>query len=170
MMILRPPTLADERILRLADAELERDGSNFLLDGFQETETDFQKYLDRVHDSHSGTNLLPGRVQSTFLLAIVDGEIVGRSSIRHELNEWLTNFGGHIGYAVRPEFRQLGYASEILNQSLIIASNLGIHRLLMTCNDDNVASIRVIEKHGGVLENTVDHDGVLLRRYWIDNS
>ncbi|MCX6485634.1 MAG: GNAT family N-acetyltransferase [Rhodoluna sp.] len=169
MMILRLPTLADEKVLRLADSELELDGSNFLLDGFQESEADFQEYLGRVHSSLVGENLLPGRVPSTFLVAVVDGEIVGRTSIRHELNEWLTNFGGHIGYAVRPGFRRRGYATEILSQSLVIASSLGIANILMTCNDDNVASIRIIEKHGGALENKVDQDGVLLRRYWIDN-
>jgi len=169
MLILRPPVLSDESTLRLADVELERDGSNFLLDGYQETEIDFQDYLDRVENSRLGVNLLPGRVPSTFLLAIVDGEIVGRTSIRHELNEWLSDFGGHIGYAVRPDFRRRGYASEILAQSLSIASELGVTNVLMTCNDDNQASIKVIEKHGGRIDNKVDYDGTILRRYWIKN-
>ena len=170
MMILRLPTLGDESVLRLAHKELELDGSNFLLDGFQDNETTFTQYLSRVHDSLEGKNLQPGRVASTFFVAEVGGVIVGRSSIRHELNDWLNQFGGHIGYAVRPEFRRLGYASEILRQSLAHAKELGLERILMTCNDDNLGSIKVIEKHGGVLENKVDEEGRLLRRYWINNS
>ncbi|MEY3855926.1 MAG: hypothetical protein RJA45_396, partial [Actinomycetota bacterium] len=50
------------------------------------------------------------------------------------------------------------------------AKDIGIHRVLITCNDDNIGSMKVIEKHGGVLENKVDENGRLLRRYWIDNS
>ncbi|MFM2024860.1 MAG: hypothetical protein RLZZ56_873 [Actinomycetota bacterium] len=170
MMILRAPSPTDELVLRLAHEELALDGSNFLLDGFQSNETSFDGYLARVLDSLNGKNLLPGRVASTFLLAEVDGVIVGRSSIRHELNDWLSQFGGHIGYAVRPDFRRLGYASEILRQSLALAKDLGLEQVLMTCNDDNVGSIKVIEKHGGVLDNRVDDNGRWLRRYWIDNS
>ena len=170
MMILRLPTLRDESELRLAHNELELDGSNFLLDGFQGDETPFDQYLSKVHDSLEGKHLLPGRVASTFLVAEVGGVIVGRSSIRHELNDWLNLFGGHIGYAVRPQFRRQGHAYEILRQSLTIAKDLGIEKILMTCNDDNAGSIKVIEKHGGVLENKVDEDGRLLRRYWINNS
>ncbi|MEY4452241.1 MAG: hypothetical protein RLZZ380_1362 [Actinomycetota bacterium] len=169
MMILRAPSPADELVLRLAHEELAVDGSNFLLDGFQSSES-FDGYLARVQDSLYGKNLLPGRVASTFLLAEVDGVIVGRSSIRHELNDWLSEFGGHIGYAVRPDFRRRGYASEILRQSLVLARDLGLERILITCNDDNIGSIKVIEKHGGVLENRVDENGRLLRRYWIDNA
>ena len=167
MLKLRAPVAADESILRLAHEELALDGSNFLLDSYTGPEDDFADYLQRVSNSVCGHNLLPERVQSTFLVAEVDGVIVGRSSIRHELNDWLLQFGGHIGYAVRPGFRNRGYATEILRQSLQIAHGLGITKVLMTCDDDNVASQKVIEKHGGVLEDKILHDEVLLRRYWI---
>jgi predicted acetyltransferase len=63
-----------------------------------------------------------------------------------------------------------GYASEILRQSIVLAKELGLNRILLTCNDDNLGSIRVIEKHGGELEDKVDDNGKLLRRYWINNS
>ena len=161
------PEAADEVVLRQAHDELALDGSNFLLDAYAGREEDFEDYLQRVSNSVCGRNLLPDRVQSTFLVAEVDGEVVGRSSIRRELNDWLLQYGGHIGYAVRPEFRQRGYATEILRQSLQMIQGLGINRVLMTCNDDNIASQKVIEKHGGLLENKVMHEGALLRRYWI---
>ena len=167
MMILRPPLPSDEEVLRLAHRELELDGSNFLLDAYR-NEDDFIEFLNRVNNTATGENLAVGRVQADFLVAEVEGEIVGRSSIRHSLNDWLFTYGGHIGYAVRPQFRRLGYASEILRQSLEVTRELAIHKVLMTCNDDNIGSIRVIEKHGGVLENKVMDGDALLRRYWID--
>ncbi len=77
--------------------------------------------------------------------------------------------GGHIGYVVVPEYRRQGYATEILRQSLEMARTLGLKRVLVTADDDNVGSIRTIEKNGGVLESIVaGPDGVTpKRRYWI---
>jgi len=96
--------------------------------------------------------------------------IVGRAAIRHELNDFLLRVGGHIGYAVVPEFRRRGYATTILRRSLEIArQRLGISPVLVTCDDDNVGSIRTIEKNGGVLENIVTGPDLEKpkRRYWI---
>jgi predicted acetyltransferase len=171
MMKLRVPTLADESVLRMAYQELEADGTQkFLLHGFDGEATDFSCYKETLNQFSEGRDLPEGMVQDTFLLAEVDGEIVGRISIRHALNDFLFNYGGHIGYMVRPGFRMKGYASEMLRQALLLAKNIGLAKVLITCNDDNIGSIKVIEKHGGVLENTVDENGHLLRRYWIDNS
>jgi predicted acetyltransferase len=79
--------------------------------------------------------------------------------------------GGHIGYVVVPEFRRLGCATTILRLSLQIArEKLGIGRILLTCDDDNIGSIRTIEKNGGILENVIrgpDLDKPK-RRYWIE--
>jgi predicted acetyltransferase len=110
-------------------------------------------------------------VASTFLVAEVDGRIVGRSSIRHELNEFLLHEGGHVGYAVLPPFRGNGYAGEILRQSLELARALGIDDVLVCCDDDNAVSTRVIERAGGELESVVTgRDGVPVRRYWIRSA
>jgi predicted acetyltransferase len=171
MMVLRAPTLADESALRLAYREFEAEGTQkFLLHGFDGDTTDFQTYIDVVNQHSAGQDLPAGKVQDTFLIAEVDGEVVGRISLRHTLNDFLFNYGGHIGYMVRPAFRMRGYASEMLRQALVIAKELGIDQVLITCNDDNLGSIRVIEKHWGLLENKVDENGHLLRRYWINNS
>lgn len=94
----------------------------------------------------------------------VDGEAyVGRLAIRHRLNDFLLEEGGHIGYDVRPSRRRQGHATAMLLASLPVAGGLGIDEALVTCDDDNVASIRVIEACGGVLE---DRRGVK-RRYWV---
>ena len=171
MLILRPPRQADEAVLRQSFTELAAEGHHgFLLHGFQGDSTDFSSYLAAVQQVADGSDLPNGMVRDSFFVAEVNGDVVGRISIRHDLNEYLFKFGGHIGYMVRPAFRMKGYASEMLRQALVIAKEFGIHRVLITCNDDNIGSIKVIEKHGGVLENKVDEDGRLLRRYWIDNS
>ena len=113
------------------------------------------------------------RVPATFLFAFLGERIVGRTSIRHRLNARLERVGGHIGYAVVPEFRGRGFATLILRQSLDIARDrLGLHRVLVTCDEDNAASIRVIEKNGGVLRDVVSGPDLTRpkRRYWIDLS
>ena len=114
------------------------------------------RYLQVLAEHARGENLPPNHVPSTFLFAFAASRIVGRVSIRHELNEFLLRVGGHIGYAVVPEFRRQGYATAMLRLSLQIAhETLGIDRVLVTCDDDNVGSIRTIEKNGGVLENVI---------------
>lgn len=171
MMILRGPNPSDETVLRLAYRELESEGHpGFLLHGYTGDGSDFKEYLSKVDQFSAGRDLPEGMVKDDFLIAEVDGEIVGRISIRHTLNDFLFNYGGHIGYMVRPAFRRLGYASEMLGQALLLAREIGITEVLITCNDDNLGSIKVIEKLGGVLENKVNEDGKLLRRYWINNS
>src|SRR4030095_9707363 len=95
-------------------------------------------------------------VSTTFLLAFVATRIVGRVSIRHSLNAFLERVGGHIGYVVVPEFRRRGYATTILRLCVQIArGELGSKRILVTCDDDNIGSIRTIERNGGILENVI---------------
>lgn len=97
----------------------------------------------------------------------VDGdEYVGRMSIRHELNDWLREVGGHIGYDVRRSRRREGHATAMLAAALRVARGLGIEQALLTCDVDNVASRLVIERNGGVLED--ERRGKL--RYWVPTS
>ena len=165
---LRPLRLDDEAAYQAAQAELAVDDFPF---GFMEPGTTFAEHVQRTIDHRYGRGLPPGFVESSFLVADVGGSIVGRSSIRHVLNDELAHHGGHIGYAVRPGFRRRGYATEILRQSLVIIRSYGVERVLVTCNDDNVASAAVIEACGGVLERVVAPTGpgdrVAFRRYWI---
>jgi predicted acetyltransferase len=93
-------------------------------------------------------------VPATHLWAIADEELVGRISIRHELNDALRIEGGHIGYDTVPSFRGRGVATEMLRQALPVARTVGLTEVLVTCDDTNAASIRVIEKNGGELRDT----------------
>lgn len=130
----------------------------------------FRRYLEVLVEQERGVGLPPGFVPSTFLFAFIGPRIVGRVSIRHTLTPVLLRVGGHIGYVVVPEFRRRGYATEMLRQSVEIArQRLGILRVLVTCDDDNIGSMKTIEKNGGVLENAVSGPDLLKpkRRYWI---
>lgn len=164
-MILRTLEMRDEAEALAGDRELALEDWGYLL-GYEDGMS-WSKYLVLLEDQRLGRNLPADRVPATFLIAEAEGHLVGRSSIRHELNDFLFNVGGHIGYGVRPEFRRRGYATEILRQSLTIIYGLGVKEVLVTCDDDNVGSAAVIESQGGILENKVEFEGSLKRRYWI---
>ena len=168
-LILRVPRADEEEEFLLAHRATSADVPNFL--HYYEEGFSFERYLEVLDEQERGINLQPNFVLSTFLFAFVEARIVGRVSIRHSLNDFLERVGGHIGYAVVPEFRRRGYATEILRQSVELArGRLGINRILLTCDDDNIGSIRTIEKNGGVLENIVSGPDLSKpkRRYWIE--
>lgn len=168
-LTLRPLRLDDEAAFIAAHEEMALEGFTFGL-GYEVGES-FAGYVSAL-DARQGANP-PGRwshwVRSTFLLAEVDGVIVGRSSIRFELNEFLAHEGGHIGYGVLRAHRRRGFATAILRQSLRIAREEGVDRVLVTCDDDNTGSAAVIERCGGMLDSVVNGaEGNRVRRYWID--
>lgn len=163
---LRPLRLEDEQAARAAHAALAAEYT-FLLD--HDPDEPWEDVVARDARQRQGVDLLPGRVPAAFLLAWSGDQLVGRASIRLELNDYLATAGGHIGYAVLPEHRRRGHATEILRQSLIVARAAGIEDVLVTCAVDNVGSRAVIERCGGEFDSVV-HDpkeGVEKRRYWI---
>lgn len=129
----------------------------------------FQEYVDKVNSWPYGENLPDDFVPSSYYVAVKAGKIVGRLSFRHSLNDFLERIGGHIGYAVIPSQRRRGYAKGMLKQSLGFARKKGLNRVLITCDINNIASIRVIEANGGVLENTTNEPELKIQkyRYWI---
>jgi predicted acetyltransferase len=168
-LALRLPRPEEEQEFLCAHRATTPDTPNFL--HHYEEGTPFARYLEILGQRARGEQLPPDHVPETFLFAFDGSSIVGRVSIRHELNDFLLRAGGHIGYVVVPDFRRRGYATAILRQSLRIAHQyLGLPRVLLTCDDDNVGSIRTIEKNGGVLENVVTGSDLAKpkRRYWID--
>jgi predicted acetyltransferase len=127
----------------------------------------FADYVAWVRDQAREDALRPaGMVASTTLWWVDGAEYLGRLAIRHRLTPHLREYGGHIGYDVRPSARRRGHATAMLAAALPVTHALGIDPVLVTCDDDNVASRKVIEANGGVLE---DRRGVKLR-YWVPTS
>jgi predicted acetyltransferase len=169
VVALRLPRKDEEQEFLRAHRATTPDFPSFL--HYYEEGMPFARYLEVLEEHARGKNLPPNHLPSTFLFGFDGSTIVGRISIRHQLNEFLLRVGGHIGYVVVPEFRRRGYATAMLGQAIQIASDrLALHRVLVTCDDDNVGSIRTIEKNGGVLENIISGPDLDTpkRRYWID--
>ena len=166
-MRLRPLRMGDEATFVAAHRAMAAEQFDFGL-GYA-VGMSWAKYVSELEVYRRGMDLPANLVPATFLVADVAGQIVGRTSIRHELNEFLAREGGHIGYGVVAEHRRRGYATEILRQSLVVARSVGIDRVLVTCDEGNVGSATVIERCGGVFESLVDAEGGSpKRRYWID--
>lgn len=98
-----------------------------------------------------------------------DQTIVGMIQFRHELNNLLRNFGGHIGYSIRPTERRKGYAKRMFAACLDVCRKQKLQEVLVTCKEENEASRRTILANGGEYENTVYHDleNETIERYWI---
>lgn len=92
---------------------------------------------------------------------------VGAVNIRHYLNESLYKSGGHIGDGIRPSERRKGYATAMIDLALEKCKELGINKVLMTCDKTNIGSAKSIINNGGVLESEFEEDGVVEQRYWI---
>jgi predicted acetyltransferase len=146
----------------------------FMVEGdqrYREAIADFEGFIQLCSDEAVGRNLTPGRVsQSTFWLVRDGPRILGCSRLRHTLNAFLEEEGGHIGYDIRPCERQRGYGTLLLRLTLDKARELGLKRVLITADSKNVASWRIIEKNGGVLHSEMlsQHTRELLRKYWIE--
>ena len=163
---LRLPREDDKAVFEISRQEFTGGSIPFAF-GYDET-TDFHEYLNILENYRQGINLPEGHVPALFMVAEVSGIVVGRIILRLRLNRALSLYGGHIGYAVRPNFRERGYGKEMLLESRRIAKKLGIKRLLICTPPSNEASRRVILACGGEFECEVQYDDGLVRhRYWI---
>lgn len=102
---------------------------------------------------------------------LVDGdEFIGGISLRYSLNDFLEKHAGHAGYGIRPSKKKQGYATKMLGLALSIFKQQGVFQVMLTADEDNVASWKVIEANGGEHTGTIDSifdDGKKTRQYWI---
>ena len=136
------------------------------LDRFSSIEIWFEELKKRSCEDTVPKGLVPS---STYLgIREKDNYIVGMIDIRHYLNEYLTEAGGHIGYGVRKTERNKGYAKQMLKLALEKCKKLKIKRVLITCDEDNIASEKVILSANAKLEDIRNVDGENKKRFWID--
>lgn len=136
-------------------------------------EADFAAYLAAITDQTGDVTLPTGlsvpKVPFSLHWLIAGDTFIGEASFRHELNDWLRQEGGHVGYGIRPRWRGRGYGKLILALTIEEARRRGLGELLVTCDETNLASARIIEANGGVLGavGAVPGRPVPVRRYRI---
>lgn len=168
-MIIRRLTVADEAEVLVAHATMEEpDQFGFLL-GYRPGE-DWAGFIARLKANEEGKELAGDwMIASTFLVAEMDGKIMGRVSIRHSLNEFLASVGGHIGYCVLPIYRRQGVATAMLKYGISVAHENGVNEILITCAEGNIGSQKVIESSGFHFEKLIidPESKTTYRRYWL---
>ena len=145
-------------------------GEEGFLSDWERAQGDIAAYVKRLKDFSQGVGLAEGVVpESTYWLVKDGATFVGFSRLRHRLVPALEHHGGHVGYAIRPSERGKGYGTRLLALTLDKAREIGLDRVLVTCDTDNIPSVRVIEANGGVLEDQLisNRSGKMISRYWI---
>ncbi|HUG09398.1 MAG TPA: GNAT family N-acetyltransferase [Opitutaceae bacterium] len=169
---LRTLRTEDESSFKRAVDEFEREMPPWQFAFGLDPTSDFSNYIEQLEGHSRGIGVPKHFVPNTFLVGVVEGVIVGRVSIRHSLNDFLAKVGGHIGYGVIPSQRRRGCATGMLRQAIPICASLGIGSALITCDENNVASRKVVEACGGIFEGIIDcpETGIPKRRYWLHTA
>ena len=168
-VVLRELTLNDEIAFYQAVKDWQGQELSWLTFDWREGMA-FGEHLNRLELNKQGLDLPKGFVANTMFYGFLGDEIIGRVHVRHELNDFLRERGGHIGYAIAPRFRSKRLAFQMVKPVLsYIKDELKLDRILITCSKDNAPSVRLIERLGGVLENQFSDSksGEVVSRYWL---
>jgi predicted acetyltransferase len=130
--------------------------------------SDFGNFIGQIEklENDPDDHFVPS---STYCLLNEEGKFVAMSNLRHYLNDRLKVMGGHIGYGTRADMRSRGYATKILELTLLEAKKRGIEEIFVTCYVANIASNKTIQKNGGILAGTINWEGRMTNQYWIKN-
>ena len=169
IILVKPDLSYADEIIKYKEESLEESpiiNGSAGLDRFSSIEIWFEELKKRSCEDTVPKGLVPS---STYLgIREKDNYIVGMIDIRHYLNEYLTQVGGHIGYGVRKTERNKGYAKQMLKLALEKCKELKIKKVLITCDEDNIASEKVILSANAKLEDIRNVDGENKKRFWIE--
>ena len=129
-----------------------------------------EDWLEELKKRSSEATVPEGLVPSSTYLGVreKDNYIVGMIDIRHYLNNFLKQFGGNIGYSVRKSERNKGYAKQMLELALEKCKDLKMKKVLITCDEDNIASEKVILSANAKFEDIRSFEGKNKKRFWIE--
>ena len=169
-LLVRPTSIYAHQISELRREFLDAGSSMDGMGPLRRME-DSNAYIERCIQGEDPNFVPQNRVPATQFLFIrkADDKLVGMIQVRHRFNELLEQYGGHIGYSIRPCERRKGYAKEMLKMTLPFCREIGIKKVLITCVDGNIGSEKTILANGGVYESTVyePDEQVHLKRFWI---
>ena len=169
MFKLVKPTLFTEKEYIDYITEWEAAGEKIVPSASKRDNMSFKELVNKWEEYESENMCEKGLVPSSIYFLVDDDEkIYGSIDIRHELNDYLLQYGGHIGYGIRPSQRRKGYAFQMLSLALPIVKELGIIKALITCDKTNLGSAKTIMNNGGILENEVINENEITQRYWIE--
>ena len=170
MIRLVKPSIKYRASFLEAQKEFEKEGRGE--EAFKKLNNDFPAFIKMLRNQEKGKDLPKGYVPASVYWLVDGSKFIGKVSIRHKLTPVLRNYGGHIGYEIRPSERKKGYGTKILALSLEESKKLGLKKILITCNETNIGSKKIIEKNGGIFKNKIKADSVdkgrITLRYWIN--
>lgn len=168
LALVKPDIGYEKQILEYRQASLMADGRMYGMGGLDDRSV--REWLLHLDLCEAGEFCPSGYVPSSTWMCVrkADNRLVGMISLRHELNDFLLNYGGNIGYSIHPDHRGKGYSVEQLWLALEKARERGMERVLLTCESWNQASRAVIQNCGGHYEDSrTAPDGRSFERYWI---
>lgn len=169
--LVLPTTQYKDSFLKAVKEYQAENQFNYRLLEIDKLNEDFESYIKQYEDEAKGINLPEGYVPHTVYWLVDDEGYIGRLDIRHRLNDFLRDFGGHIGYDIRPTRRRQGLGKLILKLGLEKAKQLGIKDVVITCDLDNIGSRKIIEANGGqFIEVKTNNKNIEKRRYHIELS
>lgn len=168
LLLVRPSMEYKDQVLEYKN-EFIQDGDDLAGTSYLEEYDAYEEWMKFVLDNENESTKHTKVTASVFFaIREEDNKLVGMINIRHKLNEYLYNYGGHIGYSVRKTERRKGYATKILKIALEKCKKLKMNKVLLTCDVNNIASAKTIKACDGILENEVPNDGEVVQRYWIN--